>query len=82
MRSSHCGLRIANCGLAHAGPFAGNPQSAIRNPQCPEGGQITLEYVLLLACIVLPLVSVVYMLWEILMYFYWNNALIVSIPYL
>ena len=47
-----------------------------------EAGQITLEYVLLLAAVVLPLVGVVYMLWEILMYFFWNTALVVSMPYL
>ena len=47
-----------------------------------EAGQIALEYVLLLAAVVLPLVGVVYMLWEVLMYFYWNTALVVSIPYL
>jgi len=47
-----------------------------------EAGLITLEYVLLLAAVVLPLVGIVYMLWEILMYFYWNTALVVSMPYL
>ena len=51
-------------------------------PTEPTRGQIALEYVLLLAAVVLPLVGVVYMLWEVLMYFYWNTALVVSIPYL
>jgi hypothetical protein len=55
----------------------------VRNSRHPAlAGQITLEYVLLLAAIVLPLVSIVYMLWDILLYFFWNAALVVSIPYL
>lgn len=53
-----------------------------RRSAARQAGQVTLEYVLLLAAVVLPLVGVIYMLWKILMYFYWNTALVVSIPYL
>jgi hypothetical protein len=80
------GFWILDFGLRARRLFRRNPTSKIQNPKSParpaEAGQITLEYVLILAIVILPLVSLVFMLWRILLYFYWNTALVVSIPYL
>jgi len=65
-----------------APPPAGPGSEPVPSRLHGEAGQIALEYVLLLAAVILPLVGVVYMLWKVLMYFYWNNALVLSIPYL
>jgi len=75
MRNAHCGMRN------HHGRSAAMAHCPLRTAH-GEAGQIALEYVFLLAAVVLPLVGVVYMLWEILMAFYWNTALVVSMPYL